>query len=406
MKIVNPIRASRILLPKDGVDMNAFAVIACDQFTSQCDYWDGLKEKIGEKPSTFHMIFPEAYLTLVNEKEYIKSINQNIDCYLKDEVIRDVGECFILVERETPHTKRRLGLVISVDLEAYSYEKGTKALIRATEATIVERIPPRLKIRENAPVELTHTLFLFDDAKKSIIEKLYKKRAEMPLLYDFDLNQNGGHLRGYQVQDTKNVIDSFTKLTEENGNGLMFVVGDGNHSLATAKAHWNRIKVELSDEERKNHPARFALVEAINLYDEGLEFEPIHRVVFEVKSDFVPGLRKVVDGTYEAHVYCKPKGQAPLMIPANAPLAYRLIQDYIDDYVKNNPGTSVDYIHDLDHTHEVADKNPTSVAVAMPALTKADLFDYIAKGDVLPRKTFSMGHAVEKRYYLECKRIK
>ncbi|NCA95040.1 MAG: DUF1015 family protein, partial [Epsilonproteobacteria bacterium] len=170
MKIVNPIRPPHILLPKDGVDMNAFAVIACDQFTSQCDYWDGLKEKIGDKPSTFHMIFPEAYLTLVNEKDYITGINRNIDRYLKEDVLKDIGECFVLVERNTPHTKRRLGLVISVDLEAYSYEKGTKALIRATEATIVERIPPRLKIRENAPVELTHTLFLFDDPKKSIIE--------------------------------------------------------------------------------------------------------------------------------------------------------------------------------------------------------------------------------------------
>ncbi len=406
MKIVNPIRAPHILLPKAGVDMNAFAVIACDQFTSQRDYWDGLKKTIGSKPSTFHMIFPEAYLNSVDEKEYIKSINQNIDRYLKEEILKDIGACFVLVERETPHTKRRLGLVIAIDVEAYSYKKGAKALIRATEATIVERIPPRLKIRENAPVELTHTLFLFDDPKKSIIEKLYEKRAEMPLLYDFDLNQNGGHLRGYQVKDTQIVIDAFAKLTEENGKGLMFVVGDGNHSLATAKAHWDRIKNNLSIEERKTHLARFALVEAINLYDEGLEFEPIHRVVFEVKSDFVPGLRKVVEGTREVHVYCKPKGQAPLFIPENTPLAYRLIQDYIDDYVKKNPGSSVDYIHDVAHAHEVADKHPTSVAVAMPALSKSDLFAFIANGDVLPRKTFSMGHAVEKRYYLECKRIK
>ncbi|MFA5421966.1 MAG: DUF1015 domain-containing protein [Bacilli bacterium] len=406
MKIANPIRPPHILLPKDGIDMTAFAVIACDQFTSQRSYWDELKAEIGDKPSTFHMIFPEAYLTLVDEQEYIRGINRNIDRYLAREVLRDIGSSFILVERATPHTKRRLGLVISVDLEAYSYAKGTRALIRATEATIVERIPPRLKIRENAPVELTHTLFLFDDPKKTIIEKLYAKRHDMPLVYDFDLNQNGGHLRGYQVNDTKPIIDAFGKLTEANGIGLMFVVGDGNHSLATAKAHWDRIKASLSDEQRKDHPARFALVEAINLYDEGLEFEPIHRVVFNVKDDFVPGLRKAVTGTCEVHVYCKPKGQAPLFIPSNAPLAYRQIQDYIDDYLSRNPGATVDYVHDIDHTHEVADRNPGSVAIAMPALTKSDLFDYIAKGDVLPRKTFSMGHAVEKRYYLECKRIK
>jgi len=406
MKIVNPIRPPRILLPKDGIDMNSFAVIACDQFTSQREYWDDLKTKIGDKPSTFHMIFPEAYLTVVNEKEYINEINHRIRTYLKEQVLTDVGDCFILVERETPHTKRRLGLVISVDLEAYSYQKGIKALIRATEATIVERIPPRLKIRKNAPVELTHTLFLFDDPKKSIIEKLYEKRAEMPLMYDFDLNQNGGHLRGYQVKDTQRVIDAFTELTEENGNGLMFVVGDGNHSLATAKAHWDRIKGDLTPEEREAHPARFALVEAINLYDKGLEFEPIHRVVFNVQNDFVVGLRKAVQGSYKTHIYSIEVGEVPLLIPSNAPMAYRLIQDYIDNYLKNNPGVSVDYIHDLNHTHEVADKHPGSIAIAMPSLTKGDLFDYIASGDVLPRKTFSMGHAIEKRYYLECKRIK
>ena len=406
MKIVNPIRAPHILLPKPSVDLHFFAVIACDQFTSQPDYWSDLKSDIGARPSTFHMIFPEAYLPLVDESKYIASINANIDRYLREDILQDIGACFVLVERRTPHTKRRLGLVISVDLEAYSYQKGTNALIRATEATIVERIPPRLKIRENAPVELTHTQFLFDDPKKTIIEKLYENHHHLPLLYDFELNQDGGHLRGYKITDTQPVIDAFSKLTEENGNGLMFVVGDGNHSLATAKAHWDRVKQGLNDEEKENHPARFALVEAINLYDEGLNFEPIHRVVFNVKEDFVPGLRKVVSGSYEAHVYCKPKGQAALLVPENAPLAYRQVQDYIDQYLKTNQASSVDYIHDLVHTHEVADKHPDAVAVAMPALTKSDLFDYIAKGDVLPRKTFSMGHSVEKRYYLECKRIK
>jgi len=406
MEIHSPIRPPHILLPKADIDLNLFSVIACDQFTSQCAYWDELKEKIGSKPSTFHMIFPEAYLAKVDEKQYIESINKNINRYLNDDVLRDIGECFILVERTTPHTKRRLGLVISVDLEDYSYQKGTKALIRATEATIVERIPPRLKVRENAPIELTHVQFLFDDPKKTIIEKLYKKRASLPLAYDFDLNQNGGHLRGYIVKDTKPIIDAFTKLTKDNGNGLMFVVGDGNHSLATAKAHWDNVKKTLSEKEKESHPARFALVEAINLYDEGLDFEPIHRVVFNITPDFVPELRKAVSGTYEAHVYCKPKGQAVLMIPKNAPMAYRQIQDYVDQYVHAHPGASVDYVHDIKSAHDVADKFPGAVAIAMPALTKADLFAYIAKGDVLPRKTFSMGHAVEKRYYLECKRIK
>ena len=210
--------APHILLPKKGVDLTKFAVIACDQFTSNQEYWKQVKDLVGDSPSTYHMMFPEAYLGKVNEEEYIANINKNIDRYLKDGTLVDQGECFILVDRKTSVVDRRLGLMIAIDLEDYTYQKGVKSLIRASEATIVERIPPRLKIRENAPVELPHILFLFDDKDRSIIEPLYKERANLEKVYDFELNQDGGHITGYKVKNTDEVIRKFNELLKKNNN--------------------------------------------------------------------------------------------------------------------------------------------------------------------------------------------
>ena len=400
------IKAPHILLPKKGVNMTAWAVIACDQFTSQLDYWERVENLVGEQPSTLRMMFPEAYLGKVDEKAYIDKINETIQKYLDEKVLVDQGECFILVDRKTSVVDRRLGLMIAIDLEDYTYEKGVKSLIRASEATIVERIPPRLKIRENAPVELPHILFLYDDPKRKIIEPLYAHRHELEKVYDFELNEEGGHLKGYKIKETEKVIKQFEDLLKENNNGLLFIVGDGNHSLATAKAHWDKVKVHLSEEERKNHPGRYALVEALNIYDEGLIFEPIHRVVFNVKDDFLKGLKKVLKGENKSYAYSTKEGKVELSIPKVGPEAYKIVQTYVDDYLKSHADASVDYIHDEDQTLEVAKKHPGSVAIIMPALTKGDIFAYIAKDEVLPRKAFSMGHATEKRYYLESKRIK
>ena len=400
------IKAPHILLPKKGIDMTAWAVIACDQFTSQLDYWEDLEELVGNKPSTLRMIFPEAYLGKVEEEEFINCVNNNIQNYLEDGVLVDHDECFILVDRKTSVVDRRLGLVISIDLEDYTYAKGVKSLIRASEATIVDRIPPRLRIRENAPVELPHILFLFDDKKRQIIEKLWEKRANFEKAYDFDLNKDGGHITGYIILDTAPIIKQFENLLKENKNGLLFIVGDGNHSLATAKAHWDKIKVKLTEEQRERHPARYALVEALNIYDEGLIFEPIHRVVFDVDESFLPGLRKALGGSYASYTYSVLDGKEKLLMPKNGPEAYEKVQAYVDAYLNKHKRASVDYIHDEDQTIEVAKKHPGSVAIIMPALTKGDIFDYIAKDKVLPRKAFSMGHATEKRYYLESKRIK
>lgn len=400
------IKAPHILLPKAGVDMNAWAVIACDQFTSQMDYWDDVEKLVGKKPSTLRMMFPEAYLGKVDDVKFINKVNETIQEYLDTNVLVDQGECFILVDRKTSVVERRLGLMIAIDLEDYTYEKGVKSLIRASEATIVDRIPPRLKIRENAPVELPHILFLFDDKKRKIIEKLYAKREKLEKVYDFELNKDGGHIKGYKITKTEPIIKKFEKLLKKNGNGLLFIVGDGNHSLATAKAHWDKIKVSLSEAEKLTHPARFALVEALNIYDEGLIFEPIHRVVFDVDESFLPGLRAALGGEYESYTYSTESGKEKLMMPKVGPEAYEKVQSYVDNYLKEHKKASVDYIHDEDQTIEVAKKHPGSVALIMPALTKGDIFDYIAKDKVLPRKAFSMGHATEKRYYLESQRIK
>ena len=396
--------APHILLPRKGTDISAYAVIACDQFTSQVEYWNDLKDMIGDKLSTFHMIYPEAYLESTDQNEYIQKINQNIDSYLKDNLLVDMGECFVLVERVTAYGVRRLGLVISVDLEEYSYERGVPCSIKASEATIIERIPPRLKIRKDAPIELPHTLLLFDDKEKSNIEQLYAKRKELDLLYDFELNQNGGHIRGYLVKDTEAVIKKFNDIYKKNNNGLMFIVGDGNHSLATAKAHWENIKKTLSKEEQENHPARFALVEANNVYDDGIIFEPIHRILFNA-GNFQNELNALDGDGSLAYSYSKKEGKKAIKTPKSAAETYQIIQKLIDKNLKENPEMKVDFIHDESSVLEIADKNPDSLAIVMPALGKSDIFEFVAKDMVLPRKSFSMGHASEKRYYLEAKKI-
>ncbi len=398
--------APHILLPKQGTDMRAYSVIACDQFTSQIEYWNDLRDMVGNKLSTFHMIYPEAYLKNTNQEQYIKTINQNISDYLDKNLLVDMGECFVLVERTTDYGVRRLGLVISIDLEEYSYKRGVSCSIKASEATIEDRIFPRLKIRKDAPIELPHTLVLFDDPEKSIIEPLYAKRNELKCVYDFDLNQNGGHIRGYLVKDVEPIIKQFHNLYKKNNDGLMFIVGDGNHSLATAKAHWEEIKKNLSNEQLEKHPARYALVEANNIFDEGINFEPIHRLLFNCGSDFIEGLKKLCKGTSDvSYAYTSKTGKIALKTPKNAAKTYQNIQKYIDEYIAKHPETKVDYIHDESSLIDVANKNENSVAIVMPALGKNDIFEFISEDMVLPRKSFSMGHASEKRYYLEAKRI-
>mgnify|MGYP003294273510 CR=1 FL=1 len=403
---MNTIRIPNILLPQKGTDMNAYSVVACDQFTSQVEYWDFLKNSIGEKPSTFHMIFPEAYLDKVDKNEYTKNINSNIENYLKNGILIDAGECFILVERITSYGVKRLGLILSVDLEDYSYDPNSDALIRASEATIVERIPPRLSVRKDSPIELPHALLLFENKEKNIIENLYKNKEKYELVYDFDLNQNGGHIRGFKISNCEEVKKQFYDLYKKNNNGLLFVVGDGNHSLATAKAHWEIVKKTLSENEIEDHPARYALVEVNNVYDDGITFEPIHRVLFNINDEKIDEFISKMEGENNGCCIYKNNGKIALKTPKNAAKTYQIVQNALDEMLENNKEISIDFIHDEESLIEVVSKSKNAVGIVMPSIGKGDIFDFVADHGVLPRKSFSMGHASEKRYYLEAKMIR
>ncbi len=413
------VKVPDILLPNKSVDMSKWAVVACDQYTSEPEYWEGVKKATEGSPSALNVIFPEVYLSKDNAP-IIESINKTMYEYLDTGVLQSIGEGFVLIERSTPITPKRLGLVMAVDLEDYSFVREDKANIRATEGTVVERIPPRVKIREHAPIELPHIMLLIDDRNKSVIEPLYENRDKLTKLYDFDLNMNGGHLRGWHVTDTAPVEKALAKLLDEDvlkekygstDEVMLFAVGDGNHSLATAKACWNNLKATLSAEEQKNHPARYALVEVMNLHDEGLEFEPIFRSVFNVDTaDFLDGLYKAVKDSglkcdYKCYTYTTKDGRKDLMLPSNAAVAVGLVQDFIDAYIKSHAGSEVDYVHGEDSLKQVTDAAPNRVAITLPPLAKNDLFDYVLKVGAFPRKTFSMGEAFEKRYYVEARKI-
>ena len=400
--------ADRILLPNVS-DMTAWATIACDQFTSEPDYWNELKGIVGDKKSTLNLTLPEIYLE-DGADERIKNINKNIKTYLSGGVFKSLENGFVLTVRKTPFVPRRIGLMAAVDLEKYEYSQKSDALIRATEGTIEERIPPRLKIRKDADVEFPHVMVLFDDERREITEKLFEKRNTLEKLYDFELNMGGGHVEGYFVPESENIVDKFIalldadRLTEKYGreDKFLFAVGDGNHSLATAKTHWNNVKANLSEEERQNHPARFALVELVNVYDEGIYFEPIYRYVFGVDvKKFTDGL-KAVDGGI-MRVYADGK-----MTDSNGknglPDGIRAVDKYVKEYIEKNGG-GVDYVHGESNLVKLVDDKKDAVGILFEKLDKADLFKYVSLNGAFPRKTFSMGEGVEKRYYLEGRRI-
>jgi uncharacterized protein (DUF1015 family) len=396
----NLIFKAQMMLPNKRLNLTHWAVVACDQFTCQKNYWETLKQSISEHPSTYHLILPEAYLKDINE-DTIKNINQTMQSYIDQKIIQPIGEQMIFIERTMMTGKTRLGLLATIDLETYDFNEGAKTAIRATEKTILERIPPRLNIRKQAKLDLTHVMLLINDAKKEVIESLQKKKDSLEVIYDFDLNMDGGHIKGYLVKDTEDLIKRFNQLFKQSNHDLCFIAGDGNHSLATAKTHWDQIKKDLQPTELEKHPARFALVEIVNLYDEGLEFEGIHRFIINPKDDFMDLLEKEVYGEEKTWLYTKSHKMQPLSIPKKTAHAYEQVQSLIDQYLQNNPDVEVDYIHGDDDLIELCEKHKDAIGIRMPALKKDDLFPYIASGHVLPIKSFSMGAAVEKRYYLE-----
>lgn len=495
-----------ILLPAEGTDLAKWAVIACDQYTSQPDYWENVRREVGQEPSTLKLIFPEIYLKDSDKESRIENINRTMRQYLDEGVLEPQKPGFILVDRSTPLTRSRKGLIVAVDLECYDYTPGSRTLIRATEGTVLDRIPPRVKIRENADIELPHIMVLIDDPEKTVIEKLYAKKEKFKKLYDFELMQDGGHIKAWKVEDEESlseVAGALEKLADPeafkqkyglnkswdgssahkpeggyansrntscNGDVLLFAAGDGNHSLATAKAHWENVKAGLMKGSKPcpehagtgespcipEHPARYALVELVNVHDDGLAFEPIHRVLFGINRSAIAeqiasaagDLRGVEFKLFDSQAAMENrlqelkgesaseaansgssltgKSNRPHVIPFILEGTYGLLivrepssnlevgtlQAVLDKLVKNSAGRNgtdagieIDYIHGEQVVTEIGSK-AGCMGFYLPAMSKHDLFRTVILDGVLPRKTFSMGEAEEKRYYLECRKIR
>lgn len=403
------LRAAEIMLAKD-CDLTDFAVIACDQFTSEPKYWNELRDKVKGKRTALDLVLPEIFLGDGDTEQKIARINDNIKRYLKDGVFRTLPKGFVLTVRQTPYVKRRIGLVGAIDLEKYEYSQKSTALIRATEGTITERIPPRLEIRKDAPMEFSHAMILFDDEKKEITEKLYDERDKYEKLYDFTLNMGGGKLEGWFIPYDKKIEEAFSGLLKDDRlikkygkkDYFAFAVGDGNHSLATAKTHWERVKSTLSAKERENHPARFALCEFVNVYDEGIYFRPIYRFVKGVdRADFINKIKEIKGGGFkisDGKTITEIKGENAL--PAAIAEADKFIKEYITE-----KGGTVDYVHGEKSLNDLVSENERSVGIMFDEMNKNELFRFVSESGALPRKTFSMGEATEKRYYLEGRKI-
>ncbi len=465
------VRIPEIMLPSGAVDLRRWSVIACDQYTSQPDYWEKVKDEVGAGASTLNMIFPEIYLKDDDRDIRIKNINAAMARYIGEGILEPQKPGFVLVDRRTPHAASRKGLVLAVDLERYDYRAGSQTLIRATEGTVLDRIPPRVKIREGAPVELPHIMLLIDDPERTLIEKLFERKDSFEMLYDFELMQGGGHIRGWKVEDagslslvaealekladpaaftekyglenagkqgdSSSISPSFSPQMRQNENRppvavLLFAAGDGNHSLAAAKAHWENVKAGLEPQAAVDHPARYALVEVVNVHDEGLVFEPIHRVLFGIDGfKVLEGIKKA-GGSNSAveyrllgsikemeaelnkmkdlrDVHILPfimEGSFGLITVENpsSGLEVGTLQSLLDGLSKAFGSMEIDYIHGEDVVTELGSRKGC-MGFYLPVMSKHDLFRTVIRDGILPRKTFSMGEAEEKRYYLECRRI-
>ena len=412
-----------ILLPKEA-DMTKWAVVACDQFTSQPEYWQAVEDTVGEAPSTLRLILPEAKLNGPDVDNDIAAINDAMKRYLDADVFQTLPGSLIYIERTQSDGKVRHGLIGMVDLDQYDFTPGSGALIRATEGTVLSRIPPRVRVRQDAPIELPHVMLLIDDPDKTVIEPLTAGSGQMEQLYDFDLQQGGGHLTGWRLTEAQmdGVAEALTGLCSDSEmekkygmSGvapLLFAVGDGNHSLATAKQCYENLKKVTPESEWASLPARYALVEVVNNHDDALGFEPIHRVLFGVDSaDFMAAFQAAYPTAYEG------KGEGHVIevvweghdgfitVPdPKVQLAVGTLQGVIDEYLKNHGG-EVDYIHGDEVTRDLGGK-PGNMGFLLPAMGKEQLFKTVMADGVLPRKTFSMGHAQDKRYYVEARKIK
>lgn len=439
------VKMPEIYLPDSSVDWNKRSVVACDQYTSQPDYWENVKAHVWDAPSTLNIIFPEVYLEDGNEDERISDIKSNMTKYLDQWILQNKWYGFVYLDRQTSQVRSRKGLVMALDLEKYDYNKGSQTLIRATEGTIVDRLPPRIKVRDGAPFELPHIMVLIDDPKKQVIEPIADELDKHTKLYDFDLMMEWGHISWYQINDEETVnriVNGLINLADKEvfktkyGVGddlgvLLFAMGDGNHSFATAKAIWEEKKKSLSPEEMLDHPARFALVEINNVHDIGITFEPIHRVLFNVNNEdlfakmqeyFLSVGSELLIERYDTKEetkenmkesnsnmhYCRGMDKEWYMILwiKNPKLNLEVwnIQSFLDQYLKVNPEVKIDYVHGEEVTEQLGRK-VGNLWLLFPIMDKSDFFKTVVVDWALPRKTFSMGEAEEKRFYLEARKI-
>lgn len=426
-----------IMLPAATADYLKWSVVACDQFTAQPAYWEQVEKIVGDAPSTYRITLPEIFLEGSDCDARIKEINRKMDQYLTDGVLESKGHGFVLVER-TAHGLTRRGLVVALDLEQYDYAVGSKSLIRATEGTVIERIPARKKIRKNASIETPHIMVLLDDPKDTVIGKLFEMVDDYEVLYQTKLMQGGGEIKGWLISGAEAIMN----IAQAIGaipllDNMLYAVGDGNHSLASAKAHWEDIKKSLSDETSwMTHPARFAMVELVNVYDKGLDFEPIHRVVFDCDyielfykfEQFIKQHGGLIEIKYfvgeNANKKMRDQWNVIDQLKTNQKFSFvtdkvsgivimdrtgftmtvATLQAFLDEYLKENTNARIDYIHGAKIAMEIGSEE-NNLAFVLPPMSKFDLFPAVVNEGALPRKTFSMGEANEKRYYMECRKI-
>lgn len=412
-----PFCPADILVP-NNCDLTKWAVVACDQYTSQPEYWQRVEFLVGSAPSALHLILPESSLEGPSVETDILDVNSTMGRYLREGRLRELQNTMIYLERTLENGKVRRGLVGMVDLESYDYEPDSTALVRATEGTVMRRIPPRVAVRKNAPMELPHIMLLADDPGRTVLEPLGMTTSVMNLIYDFELMEHSGHLKGWrlgggelsQVAGALSALADPARLRARYGTGdaLLFAVGDGNHSLATAKECYERQKKTTRPDLWASLPSRFALCELVNLHDPALDFEPIHRVLFGVEPEAVlDALRAAYPGggTGQSLRFVHADGAGTVTVahpPSSLPVA--TLQLFLDRYLTDHPGR-LDYIHGGDVTRTLASR-PGNLGFLLPAMGKEDLFPAVMEGGILPRKTFSMGEAQDKRFYLEARKIR
>ncbi len=421
---------SEILLPKEGVDLQKWAALACDQFTSQPEYWQEAEDFVGDAPSMLKLMLPEVYLEKPDTEARIDAIYEEMDKALETTLLQKING-YIYVERTMENGAIRQGLVGCVDLEAYSYEKGAQCNIRPSENTVIERIPPRLAVRRKASIESPHILMLIDDVKESVIEPFAKKKEGLRKVYDENLMLEGGLLRGWAIENEAdykaidaallsllNSDDFYSRYEGVKGTCEPFnmAVGDGNHSLASAKALWEEIKPTISEAEQATHPARFCLLELENIQSPAIEVESIHRVIFNISYADIKAAAKayaeknsleIIDGEAEGQTFVILNGSERKVLTVKNPvhpLPAGSFEAFYAEFAKAFPNAEVDYVHGEDAVRELVEKR-SATGVLLPEFNKSDLFRGVALGGVLPKKTFSMGHAREKRYYMECRKI-